>query len=143
MAILSRPYSASKFSQPHFSTSHTMKLLPLVFVLALASCGFNSGNNSAVSTPIDSTKQTGAAPVQYGPDNPADDTVGALGTNESVIQKNDGLDNRRTQSGVADGPVNQQEGSRSTNAAGTGQNVSNTTDARTTEGSAQGSGQRR
>lgn len=120
-----------------------MKLPLLVLALALASCGNNSGNNSAISTPIDSTKMTGAAPVQYGPDNPADDTTGVTGTNENVIQSNDGTANRRTNSGVADGPVSQQDGGQSRNATGTGQNVSNTTDARTTEGSAQGSGQRR
>lgn len=119
-----------------------MKALSLVFVLALASCGLNSGNNSATSTSIDSTKINGTAPVQYGPDNPADDTIAATGTNESTIQGNDGTMNRRTQSGVADGPVSNQEGSASPRATGTGQNVSNTTDARTTEGSAQG-GQRR
>jgi hypothetical protein len=120
-----------------------MKLLPLVFVAALASCGSNSGNNNATSTPLDSTKISGTAPVQYGPDNPADDTAAVTGANEGVIQNNDGTMNRRTQSGVSDGPVSNQDGSPSPNANGTGQNVSNTTDARTTGGSAQGSGQRR
>ena len=116
-----------------------MKYLPIILALGLASCGNNSGNNSATSTPLDSTKMTGAAPVQYGPDNPADDTAATTGTNESPIQGNDGLSNRRTQSGVSQGGVEAQQGSGSPRAAGTGQNVSNTTDARTTDGSAQGS----
>lgn len=120
-----------------------MKFLPIVFALALASCGSNSGNNSPTSTSIDSTKINGEAPVQYGADNPANDTTGVTGTNENVIQSNDGTMNRRTQSGVADGPVSNQDGGTRRNATGTGQNVSNTTDARTTEGSAQGGDQRR
>lgn len=115
-----------------------MKYLPLILALGLASCGSNSGNNSATSIPIDSTKLTGAAPVQYGAENPANDTIAATGTNESTIQGNDGLSNRRTQSGVSQGTVEAQQGGASPRAAGTGENVSNTTDARTTDGSARG-----
>ncbi len=116
-------------------------LLPVL--LAVSGCNFNSGNNSATSTPIDSTKTTGAAPVQYGPDNPADDSVGTTGANEPVIQSNDGLEYRRTQNGMGvdtmggtktppDARGVQQSPSTATNP----KPKSNTTDPRTTGGSA-------
>jgi hypothetical protein len=50
---------------------YTIALL-LLATLGFASCA-NGGEETATSTPIDSTKANGTAPVQYGGENPANE----------------------------------------------------------------------
>jgi len=116
------------------------RIFLLLAVATAAACTPNSGNDAATSTPIDSTKATGAAPVQYGNNNPANDSIANTGVGENVIQHNDGMANRRTQNGMAGDYSGEQKSPAPGRAAGTGQNVSNTTDPATTSGSRPGTG---
>ncbi len=119
----------------------TFLLLLLCSSAAWTACesGSNAGEDKATSNSIDSVKATGAAPVQYGGDDPADDTVSTTGTNERVIQVNDGLDKQHPYSGTRPGgagsPPNPMP---SPNTAPNQGMQSNTTDARTSSGSARG-----
>lgn len=61
----------------------------IAMMLAMASCGNNPEVTNASSTPVDSTNLTGAAPVEYGADNPAaPDSQKTQGTHEEGIRAN-------------------------------------------------------
>lgn len=88
-------------------------LLAATFFIAFASCG---NSESGQSTPIDSTVQNGTAPVQYSEGTPES-------TADTTIQQRDAM---------RGDTMNQGRGT----ATGNGTNSSNTSDARTTTGSA-------
>jgi hypothetical protein len=67
----------------------THGLLAFAMAIAIVSCGDNPENINASSTPIDSTNITGAAPVEYGADNPAvPDSPKSQGAYEEGIRAN-------------------------------------------------------
>jgi hypothetical protein len=67
----------------------THGLLAFTIMFAMASCGDNPEVSNASSTPVDSTNLTGAAPVEYGADNPAvPDSPKTQGAHEEGIRAN-------------------------------------------------------
>ena len=144
-----------------------MKTLSLLLIASLffTSCesGGNASGDTATSTSVDSTNMNGEAPVQYGPNDPLNDSITSTGTQEQVIQNNAGMSNRQNNGGMANGPVSTERQSgdnnmstnrsggnasgqqsnnppSSTNTANNPKMQSNTMDARTSGGSTQGTG---
>lgn len=105
----------------------------LTLSVAAGACNSNNAEeDKATSIPIDSTSQSGAPSVQYGADNPAGDTSTSTGSGESVIQDNDGM---RSHPYSGEDNTNYKKAGDATN---TNKVPDNTTDARSTSGSARG-----